>query len=209
MDAPRISWRLTGDYFENCNCDVVCPCLFSPGPQLSAKPTTGDCKVGFAFHVDRGRYGKLSLDGLNAVVMIYAPGAMGEGNWSAAVYLDSRADEKQREALQAIFTGAAGGPVAGLAPSITKVLGVKTAPITYALVDRKRSVEIPGVLHLAVHAVPSGYPDKEIWAANVSGFAPEGVSIAVGDPRSTWEDYGMHWDNSGKNGHYAPIKWSS
>jgi hypothetical protein len=32
--------------------------------------------------------------------------------------------------------------------------------------------------------------------------------MAVGDAESTWEDYGMRWDNSGKNGHYTPIKWS-
>ena len=23
-------WNLSGDYFENCNCNVVCPCLVSP-----------------------------------------------------------------------------------------------------------------------------------------------------------------------------------
>ena len=24
-----------------------------------------------------------------------------------------------------------------------------------------------------------------------------------------YEAYGMRWDNSGKNGHYAPIRWSN
>lgn len=40
---------------------------------------------------------------------------MAQGNWSVALYLDERADEQQNQALQAIFTGAAGGPVAALA----------------------------------------------------------------------------------------------
>jgi len=33
--------------------------------------------------------------------------------------------------------------------------------------------------------------------------------MAVGEDGSTWTDYGMRWDNSGKNGHYAPINWSN
>jgi hypothetical protein len=209
MDSPKIKWQLTGNYFENCNCDVACPCLFSAVPALTAKPTNGDCKVGMAFHIDRGGYAKATLDGLNAVVMIHAPGVMADGNWSVALYLDARADGPQREALQAIFTGAAGGPVATLSPLISKVLGVKAVPITYASVDKKRSVEIPGALHMAVHATPSLVPEKEIWATNAHPFALEGVAMAAGDKGSTFEDYGMRWDNSGKNGHYAPIKWSS
>jgi hypothetical protein len=33
--------------------------------------------------------------------------------------------------------------------------------------------------------------------------------MAAGNEQSTWEDYGMRWDNSGKNGHYAAITWSN
>jgi len=209
MDSPKTKWQLNGNYFENCNCDVVCPCLFSTGPALTAKPTNGDCNVGFAFHIDRGRFGNVALDSLNAVVMVHTPGVMADGNWSVALYLDVRANDRQREPLQAIFTGAAGGPIAALAPLISKVLGVKAVPITYTSVDKKRSVEIPEVLHLAVHAAPSIVPDKEIWATNAHPFAPEGLAMAVGDQGSTFKDYGMRWDNSGKNGHYAPIKWSN
>jgi hypothetical protein len=33
--------------------------------------------------------------------------------------------------------------------------------------------------------------------------------MAVGDSGSTWSDHGMRWDNSGRNGHYAPIRWSN
>jgi hypothetical protein len=201
------TWQLTGEYFENCNCDVVCPCLFSPGPQMTAQPTQGACEVGLAFHIDNGKYGDVSIDGLNAVVMVRTPGAMGEGNWSVAVYLDERANDGQREALQNIFTGANGGPVAAIAPLISNVLGVKSAPIAFKKDGMRRSVAIPDVMSLAVHALPGGNPDKEMWVSDASPFAKE-VSFAVGDDNSHWSDYGMRWDNSGKNGHYAPISWS-
>lgn len=175
---------------------------------MSSQPTEGPCHVAFGFHVDTGNFGGVSLDGLNVAMMVNTPGVMAAGNWSAAVYLDERADEQQQQALTAIFTGASGGTMATLAPLISKVLGVKTAPITFSKDGRSRSLEIPGVAHLSVHAAPSIVPDQEIWATNAHPFNPQGVAMAVGDEDSTWEDYGIRWDNSGKNGHYAPIDWS-
>ncbi|HET8908245.1 MAG TPA: DUF1326 domain-containing protein [Ktedonobacterales bacterium] len=208
MSTPATQWRITGDYFENCNCTVVCPCLFSPNAPMSSQPTEGPCHVAFGFHVDTGNFGGVSLDGLNVAMMVNTPGVMAAGNWSAAVYLDERADEQQQQALTAIFTGSSGGTMAALAPLISQVLGVKAAPITFIKDGRSRSLEIPGVAHLSVHAAPSIVPDQEIWAANAHPFNPQGVAMAVGDSNSTWEDYGIRWDNSGKNGHYAPIDWS-
>jgi hypothetical protein len=38
-------WQLTGDYFENCNCDVVCPCLVSTSAPLTSPLTQGVCDV--------------------------------------------------------------------------------------------------------------------------------------------------------------------
>ena len=38
-------WQLTGDYFENCNCNVVCPCLASPAAPLTSRPSQGVCDV--------------------------------------------------------------------------------------------------------------------------------------------------------------------
>jgi hypothetical protein len=209
MSSTQTRWQIAGDYFENCNCDVVCPCLFSPNAPLTSMPTAGACEVAFGFHVDRGSYGDIPLDGLNVALAARTPGVMAEGNWSVALYLDERADEQQRQALQAIFTGSVGGPVAALAPLISTVLGVKTVPITFHKEGQRRSVEIKSVMQLAVHALPSMNPDEEIWAKTGHPFAPTSLAMAVGDAKSTWADYGMHWDNTGKNAHYAPINWSN
>lgn len=203
-----MAWQITGDYFENCNCDVVCPCLFSPNAPLTSKPTAGACEVAFGFHIDRGSYDATTLDGLNVAMIARTPGPMAQGNWSVALYLDERADEQQRQALQSIFTGAVGGPLATLTPLISTVLGAKTVPITFHKEGKRRSIDIPSVMQMAVRALPSLNPDEEIWAKNAHPFASS-VSLAVGEEKSTWADYGMRWDNSGKNGHYAPISWSN
>ena len=162
MESTQARWQLTGDFFENCNCEVLCPCLISSGPFLSGRPTNRFCEVTAAFHVDQGRYDNVALDGLNVVTILRSPGPIADGNLSMAVYLDERADERQREALQMIFAGAAGGPMGGMAPLISSVLGTKTMPITFRKEGKRRAVEIPGVMQMAVHSAPGADSQKGI-----------------------------------------------
>jgi len=207
--AAETRWQLSGDYFENCNCTVVCPCLISPAPPLTSRPTEGVCDVALAFHIDKGSYGAVALDGLNLALVAHTPGAMGDGDWTIAFYIDERADDRQAEALGAIFSGAEGGPMAAFAPLITTNLGVKKVPITYRVSGKSRSAEIPGVMHMSVEPLPSLHGSGEIWASVGHPVAPDKLAFASGGAGSTFTDHGMSWDNSGKNGHYAPISWSN
>jgi len=175
---------------------------------MASRPTEGPCEVAFAFHINSGNYSNVTLDGLNVAMIARTPGPMGEGNWSVALYVDERANDQQRHALEAIFSGSVGGPLGALTPLISTMLGAKTVPITFKIEGKRRSVEIPNIMHLAVHPLPSMDPSNEIWALNAHPFAPK-LAMAVGDQQSTWTDYGMNWDNSGKNGHYASINWSN
>ena len=201
-------WTLTGDYFENCNCNVVCPCLISAAAPLTGTPTRGNCDVALAFHIERGEYDGAPLDGLNVVVAAHVPGPMADGNWTLAAYIDQRADNRQAAALQAIFSGAEGGPMAAVAPLVGAHLGVRRAPITYTGQGKTRTAEIPEVLHMSVDPLPTLHPGGEIWASAGHPVAPDRLALAVGGAGSTYADHGMRWDNSGRNGHYAPISWS-
>src|ERR1700739_823414 len=140
MATAQTNWHITGDYFENCNCKVACPCTISPNPPLTSQPTEGACEVAFAVHINSGSCGTVALDGLNVAMIARTPGPMAEGNWSVAMYLDERANEQQLQALQAIFTGSVGGPLGALAPLISSVLGAKTVPITFNVTGKRRSV---------------------------------------------------------------------
>jgi hypothetical protein len=207
--AAGTQWQLSGDYFENCNCSVVCPCLNSPAPPLTARPTEGACHLALAFHIDRGNYGTVGLDGLNMALIAHAPGPMAGGNWTVAVYVDERASDQQAGALGAVFSGAEGGPMAAFAPLIATNLGVKKVPITYQVSGKARSAEIPGIMHMSVEPLPSLRSDGESWISVGHPVAPDKMALAVGRAGSTFADHGMRWDNSGKNGHYAPISWSN
>ena len=83
-------WSMRGDYFENCNCDVICPCSPTRG---QARPDKGNCDVILAFNVAEGNHGDVSLDGLNFVLVLTTPGPMGEGNGTAAAISTSDAVE--------------------------------------------------------------------------------------------------------------------
>ena len=203
------TWQLTGDYFENCNCDVVCPCFASSAAPLTSRPSRGVCDVALIFHVDKGTYGDVALDGLNVAVIMHTPGPMADGNWTAAAYIDDRADDRQTAALGAIFTGAEGGPMAVFAPLIATPLGVKKVPVRYSIQGKSRSVEIPNIMQMAVEPIPTMHPSGEIWTTLGHPVAPDRIALAMGRSGSTFADYGMRWDNSGRNGHYARITWSN
>ena len=211
MDEPAVpQWSFEGEYFENCNCTVVCPCAVSTQAPFTATPTEGFCDAGFAFHLDRGAFGDVPLNDLNLALIAHVPGPMIEGNWQVGLYLDERADTSQQAALTAIFSGQAGGPLGAFAPLIGEVLGAKSVPITYAVEGRRRSVEIPGIMQMVVRPIPSAIgEDAEMVAVNAHPFAPAGVVMAMGEAGSSWTDYGLTWDNSGRNGHYAPVHWAN
>ena len=209
-EKSQTKWTLSGDYFETCSCSVTCPCLFSPAPPLTSRPTQGECHAAFFFHIGTGVFGDVKLDGLNAVVVAASPdGPMANGNWSSAAYFDERANDHQTAALGAIFSGAAGGPMASLAPLIGKNLGVKKAAITFKIDGKVRSGAIPGILSMSARPLPSLVEGQEIWATAAHPFNLTKLALAVGGPGSTYDDYGLHWDNSGRNGHYAAINWSN
>jgi len=207
--ANPVSWQLSGDYFENCSCSLLCPCLVSAAAPLTARPTEGHCDVPLVFHIETGRYGDVVLDGLNAFVILRSPGVMAEGDWSAATYVDERADDAQAAALEAIFSGAAGGPMAAFTPLISTYLGTKKAPITFRIDGKTRSAAIPGILNLAVDPLPTMHPGGEMWINIGHPVNPDRMALAVGAAGNVYTDHGMRWDNSGKNGLYAAIAWSN
>ena len=119
MTTP--AWKVSGQYYETCSCDFICPCL--PG-QMAVKPTQGTCTFAMAFRVDSGRFGDVPLDGLGFIVLGRTPEAMNQGNWSVGVVADERASAAQRDAIATIVSGAAGGPMAALSGLLGKFLGV-------------------------------------------------------------------------------------
>ena len=104
---PEQKWTMRGEYMESCNCDYLCPCIYT-NPQ---GPATHDhCIAVMAFRVDEGSFGATDLAGRKFALVIRSGRVMADGNWLFAAVVDDGADAAQRQALSAIVGGEAGGP---------------------------------------------------------------------------------------------------
>src|SRR5262249_17364567 len=147
-----------------------CPCITS---SMAGPADTERCLVPMAMHIEKGEKDGLSLDGLNAVLVIDSPQVMGEGGWRVAVYIDERADEKQQAALGQILSGEVGGPPAVLATLIGEQLGVRVVPINYTSEENRKRVEVPGIMDVEIEPVrnPESGEVHEI-TATIHPFGP-------------------------------------
>lgn len=198
------SWSLRADYLENCNCDLLCPCLFA------VEPTEGDCNVPIAYHIREGHYGEVRLDDLTVVrlTIFPGPGLMSSGNQKMALYIDERASEAQHDALVNIFSGKAGGPLQRLQTLVTEFLGVKRMPITYTIDGAIHSVSIPNIVDIELEPAGGVNPPREMVITNTRHACGPDLPVARAR-RGFFQDYGFTWDNTGKNGHYKLIEWAA
>lgn len=101
--ADRVKWNIEADYLQAWSCAYGCPCEFE------APPTHGFCEGLGAWQIERGHYRDVRLDGLGIGFSARWPGPLHEGNGTAVVFFDERANERQREALTQIVSEQAGG----------------------------------------------------------------------------------------------------
>ena len=87
-----MAWSLSGQYFESCSCDVLCPCITS---QATATPTPGYCAFVIGLQVERGEFEGSDISGLNVAVIARAEGPMANGDSRGEVYIDSKASPAQ------------------------------------------------------------------------------------------------------------------
>jgi hypothetical protein len=206
MTATNIKWKMEGDYFEGCNCDSICPCIFK------GDPDEGYCNVTVAWHIQNGIYDdKVSLDGINVVALFHTPGNMITGpKWTAALYIDEKATREQTDSLATIYSGQAGGFFAAAANMIEKMLGVKSIPIEFGVEGRRRWLHIQNLLDLQIQGTEGADPNQESLVVNPSFSAAPGSDLVVAtSSKYSFNDHGMKWDNSGKNGFYCKFKYSS
>jgi hypothetical protein len=200
------SWHVSGEYFESCSCDYLCPCIYT---NLSGKPTQGHCDVAMVFHIEHGHAGDVSLDDVNFAVVAHTPGVMGEGNWTVGLIIDERAADDQANAIAGIASGQAGGPMAALGALISNFAGIERKAIEFRKDSMSRSASVPGMLEETVQGYPSPVREGEpIYLDNTLHPASSRLALATASD-SHVHVFGIDWDDtSGKNNaHYAPFDW--
>jgi hypothetical protein len=202
-----MAWRLKGTYFENCNCNMVCPCSTSG---LTMPADNERCRVVLVFHVASGEVEGVDVSNRTVAVLADTPPRMIDGNWRVGVFMDAAASPKQAEKLGAVFSGKLGGPMAGLAPLIGEMLGMEVLPIEYTDDGRRHRVKIGNAAEIEIEDfVPPGSPTGEV--SKITGvFHPANSTLTIAKATtSRVKAFGLEFSNDGKNGHSAPFSWSA
>jgi hypothetical protein len=202
-----MAWQLEGTYFENCSCDMVCPCTTSG---LTMAADQDRCQVVLAFHVDHGQVDGVDVDDKTVVVVADTPPVMIDGNWHVGLVMDGAASPEQAEKLGAVFSGQVGGPMAMLSPLISEILGMDSAPIDYVDDGRRHSIKVGDSIDIEIEDfVPPTNPNGEV--EHLTGmFHPANSTLTIAKAnRSRIDAFGLSFGNEGKNGHSAPFSWSA
>ncbi len=199
--TETINWELQGSYFETCNCEVACPCVWLQ------PPSEGNCKLLVAWHIEKGHFEKQSLDNLNIALACYAPGNMKDGNWQAALYVDERADDLQFDAITQIFSGQQGGHLAILMSFVSEVLGIQKVKIDYQEYGKKRFMSIPGIAQAEIEGI-------EGITGALSSISNPPLCVVTSHPSTVakssqyqYRDFDKDWQFSDRNGYYSPFTY--
>jgi hypothetical protein len=165
-----------------------------------------------AFQIERGTYGALTLDGLGFIVLGMTPEAMNKGNWSVGVIVDERATAEQRDAIVAIASGSAGGPMGALAPLVGRFLGAEAAPIRFDRSGASWSVTAGNLLDMAAQGAMGMNPNASgpLQLENTGHPAADRFTLARA-LRTHIDALGLsfHEASGRNNGQYAPFSWRS
>jgi hypothetical protein len=201
-----MAWKLDGTYFENCNCDWVCPCIVS---SLTSPATYDRCHLILIYNVRAGEVDGLDVSGLSVAVVADTPAMMTDGNWRLGLIVDDAASQEQFDKLTAVFAGQMGGPMGTLAPFVGEVLGVEKAPIEYRDDGLSHYARIGGGIEIEVQDfVPPAREGQE--PSRVTGiFHPSNSTLTIAKPtRTRISAFGMEFENAGRSAFSAPFSWN-
>lgn len=203
-----VEWTMKGVEYGHCNCDTGCPC------QFNSLPSHGHCRAHSFFHVERGRFGDVTLDGLNWGFLAAWPGPIHMGDGTCVVVIDERANAKQRAALEAIAQGRETEP-GSLITQVFSAMISRSLPTLYKPIDLavdieagKAHVRVPGLIDAEATPIKNPVTGVEQRARVIlpAGFEFTEAEFVTGRCR-TQGPIELNFD--GTHAHLAPIHWST
>jgi hypothetical protein len=201
-----MSWELEGFYVENCNCDAICPCTWS---NLARQATFDDCRATLGFHIERGEIDGVDVGGRTMVLALVAPKQMIEGNWRAGLVFDNDTTDEQMSQLTSVFTGALGGPMAGLAPLIGEFLGAERGEISLESGDEGWSLRVGNDTNLGGSVVHAPESDDVVTLTSILAH-PAGPTLTVTPSAQVSSSLlGIEFSGESRSGFTAPFRWAA
>ncbi len=210
MTKRKTTWWAEGLLFENCNCTAVCPGHIHFSQPCTHEVCRGFWAIRFSGGVvdaraHRGR--AVELAGVDAVVIYESPQVMVDGGWKQVIVVSDKAAPGQRWAVDAIVSGALGGPWTVLSRFVATALPTRTAPVRIEDDASVKSVSIKGVLRGAVEAIVGRDRTRPVTFDNIYNkiHDPKQV-IARGSTR--YDDGDIVLDHEGTHGLWSRFRWT-
>ncbi len=207
--VAETKWKISGEYMESCNCDYLCPCIYT-NPQ--GPGTYDNCYAMMVYRIEEGQCGDTTLDGLSFALVIRSGKVMADGGWIFAGVVDEKANDAQREALAAIVSGEAGG-VPGMIRDnlVSDFRGIEFKPIEFTMDGLKRITSIPDIFSFEIEGVASRNKTGDpVYLDNTAHPANRRLALARSKALHV-HGFGLDLDmvGEGNNGHYAPFAWTN
>jgi hypothetical protein len=147
--AAQPAGHMSGEYIESRTADVYTgPCFANSEVNLTGQEAV------LAWHVDKGIWDNVSLDGLSVAAVVRASATLGDAFSNplpakAVLIVDQRANAAQREAL-ADFAQAQGGRL------LSKVVATEALPIRFTVDAAKHgsaSLEVGNIAQITTRAI--------------------------------------------------------
>jgi hypothetical protein len=200
-----MSWKVEGQYFENCSCNVPCPCTVS----LDLGATLDRCNFFLVFQVESGEVDGVDVGGLTVVAVGDTPKVMSEGNWRLGVLIDDRASDEQADKLAAVFSGQVGGPMEALAPLVSEQLGVERASMEVSHENGTHRIRVADGEIEVQEIVPFGKENGEPVRL-VGIFHPAGDDFAIAKAtKSSASAFGIDVAFEGRSAFASPFAWAA
>jgi hypothetical protein len=201
-----MAWSLQGTYVENCSCTVICPCTWS---NLSRPATNDDCRAVLAFHVDHGEIDGVDVTGRTVVLVVLSPKMMVEGNWRVGLLADEGSSDDQIDRLTQVFSGAVGGPMAGLAPLIGEFLGAERAPVELAQDRDGWRLRVGDAMELAGTLMRGPESDDPVALTGIVAHPAGPVLTITPADVARWSVMGIDFAGKNLSGFTAPFSWAA
>ena len=143
-------YRLSGAFFELCDCTTICPCW------VGQLPDDARCTGAFAWSIENGTIGNLDVEGRSVVSVSFHTGHRNTGGQEVYVFIDDGADDAQYDQLLATFTGRNAGPLGELARLMGVLRGHERAPIQLASTGNYLTVTVGRVVSGDAEVVRGG-----------------------------------------------------
>ena len=198
-------WEIHAVVVANCNCAFGCPC------QFDALPTYGTCEAADGFHIEKGFYGEVSLDGLSAGMLAKWPGPIHEGDGERLVIIDDQATAEQRNVLEKIISGEDTEELATIFWVVNAMTNIRLEtlylPVTIEadIEARKGHVVVDGVFELNVEPIKNPVTGAEHRARIEipDGFEFTIAEMASGNVKTqSWIELP---NNNGTHSHLAEL----